>query len=92
MKDTLQIQLLREVDKKFNNLDDVEGEIESLFNHLKYYFPEFIPPRIITTTSMVDYRNKVIVTDTIALISLDTYLGSDHEFYDGIQKYIDCRR
>lgn len=88
MKDTLQIQLLREVDKKFNNLDDVEGEIESLFNHLKYYFPEFIPPRIITTTSMVDYRNKVIVTDTIALISLDTYLGSDHEFYDGIQKYI----
>ena len=88
MKDTLQLQLFDEVEKVFLNFDEIENKIESLCNHLKYYFPEFNPPRVITTTSMVDYRNKVIVTDTIALISLDTYLGRDHEFYSGIQNYI----
>ncbi|TBN02707.1 gliding motility lipoprotein GldB [Hyunsoonleella flava] len=88
MKDTLQQELIHEVENKFQTFDDVELEIETLFNHLKYYFPEFHPPRIITTTSNVDYRNKVIVTDTIALIALDTYLGKDHFFYEGIQKFI----
>lgn len=88
MQDTLQRQLFAEVNKVFSNMDVTKMEIESFFNHLKYYIPEFDTPRIITTTSDVDYRNKVIVTDTIVVISLDTYLGSNHEFYQGIQLYI----
>ncbi|WP_111306745.1 gliding motility lipoprotein GldB [Confluentibacter sediminis] len=88
LNDTLQKQLFFEVEKAFPNFDESEQEIESLFNHLKYYFPAFKVPRVITTTSDVDYRHKVIVTDTIDIISLDTYLGSDHEFYQGIQQYI----
>ena len=87
-KDSLQRELFLEVEKAFPDFEDVELEIESLFNHLKYYFPEFKLPRVITTTSMVDYRNKVILTDTIVLLSIDTYLGSQHKFYAGIQKYI----
>ncbi|MGZ0017743.1 gliding motility lipoprotein GldB [Yeosuana sp. AK3] len=87
-KDTLQIKLLQEVAKIYPKINEQETEIEKLFQHLKYYFPEFKIPRIIATTSFVDYRNRVIVTDTISLISLDCYLGSDHEFYQGIQKYI----
>ncbi|MCB4809645.1 gliding motility lipoprotein GldB [Tamlana sp. 62-3] len=86
--DTLQRQLFYEVNKTFGDFNESQVEIESLFNHLKYYFPEFYPPRVITTTNDVDYRNKVIVTDTIAVLSLDTYLGNDHEFYGGIQKFI----
>lgn len=87
-QDTLQIKLFEEVSKAFPNIDEQQNEINSLFQHIKFYFPEFNPPRIITTTSLVDYRNKIILTDTIALISIDTYLGSDHEFYQGIQKFI----
>lgn len=86
--DTIQIQLFDEVDKTFKNDDEIEAEMESLFNHLKYYFPEFNPPRVITVTNSVDYRDSIIVTDTIALIALDNYLGSDHHFYGSIPKYI----
>lgn len=86
--DSLQQVLFKEVDDTFSSIKDTEAEIESLFNHLKYYFPEFNPPRVITTTNDVDYRNRVVVTDTIVVVSLDTYLGSDHEFYGGIQKFI----
>lgn len=87
-QDTLQKQLFSEVAKMFLNMDETELEIESLFNHLKYYFPKFHTPRIITTTSDVDYRNRIFVTDTIAVIALDTYLGSNHEFYENIPKYL----
>lgn len=86
-EDTLQVQLFYEVGKTFADFEDLEFEIEDLFNHLRYYFTEFNPPRIITVTNDVDYRNKVIVTDTIAVIALDTYLGSHHEFYGAIPKY-----
>lgn len=87
-KDTFQIQLFDQVNKVFGDFKETELEIESLFNHIKYYFKEFNPPRIITTTSYVDYRNSVIVTDTIAVIALDAYLGANHEFYGNIQKFI----
>lgn len=88
INDTLQQQLNIEVENAFADDSSFEDEIQSLFQHLKYYFKIFKSPRIITVTSDVDYRNKTIVTDTIVLIALDTYLGEDHEFYRGIHNYI----
>jgi gliding motility-associated lipoprotein GldB len=88
MNDTLQQQLFNEVDKTFGNFDKEANEIRSLFQHLKYYEKTFKVPRVITLTNYVDYRNKTIVTDTIALIALDNYLGESHEFYSDIPKYL----
>ncbi|WP_397363624.1 gliding motility lipoprotein GldB [Olleya sp. R77988] len=88
MKDTLQLELSNETIKKFPELKNETKDIKKLFQHIKYYFPSFKTPRVITTTSDVDYRNKVIVTDTIAIVELDTYLGKDHFFYEGLQTYI----
>jgi gliding motility-associated lipoprotein GldB len=88
INDTIQQELRQETQRVFSELNDENKDITKLFQHLKYYFPEFKTPRVITITSEVDYRNKVIVTDTIDLISLDTYLGSDHKFYGSIQKYL----
>lgn len=88
MRDTLQVQLANEVNKSFSKFEDTKSEIELLFQHLKYYFPEFKTPRVISVTSNVDYRNRVIVTDSIVLIALDNYLGKDHEFYQSIPQYI----
>lgn len=88
IKDTLQQELHKETKKKFPKGLKEKEEIKQLFQHLKYYYPTFKTPRVITATSSVDYRNKVVVTDTIMLISLDTYLGKDHFFYEGIQKFI----
>ncbi|TYB78242.1 gliding motility lipoprotein GldB [Bizionia myxarmorum] len=88
MQDTLQQQLMAETSRVFKDFSAEKDDILKLFQHLKYYFPEFKTPRVITSTSNVDYRNKVIATDTIVLISIDTYLGKDHEFYLGIQNYL----
>lgn len=88
LKDSLQIELSKEVKTKFENLREVKDEMKSLFQHLKYYDRSFKVPRVITVTSDVDYRNKTIVTDTIVLIALDTYLGEEHHFYEGIQRFV----
>lgn len=88
MQDTIQIELSNETNTIFNDFENVKSEIVQLFKHLKYYFPEFKIPRVITVTSNVDYRNKVIVTDSIVLIALDNYLGEEHEFYGGIPQYL----
>ncbi len=88
MTDSLQQELADEVKATFSNFNQEQEAIESLFQHLKYYDKTFTVPRVITVTSDVDYRNKTIVTDTIVLISLDTYLGTEHHFYEGIQKFL----
>lgn len=88
MNDTIQLEINREVAKEFPDFSETKDELRSFFQHLKYYFPEVEIPRVITLTSEVDYRNKVIWEDNLLLISLDTYLGEDHHFYTGVQEYI----
>lgn len=88
MNDTLQNQLENEVLKQFPNDADLREVLVPLFQHIKYYFPTFEPPLVVSTTSDVDYRNKIILADSLLILSLDTYLGSDHRFYEGIEKYI----
>lgn len=87
LNDTLQIQLHKEVNETFEDFPE-RADIISLFQHLSHYYKEFKTPRVITVTSDVDYRNKTIVTDSIVIIALDTYLGEEHEFYSGIQQYL----
>ncbi|RCW94097.1 gliding motility lipoprotein GldB [Winogradskyella arenosi] len=81
LNDTLHDEILTEVNRKYANFDKTSSELKSLFQHLKYYDPVFSVPRVVTLTNYVQYRDKVVVTDTIALIALDNYLGEDHRFY-----------
>jgi gliding motility-associated lipoprotein GldB len=88
LRDTLQLQLNKEVMTAFKDFSSVKAELEKLFKYVTYYTPEIAIPEVITVTSYVDYNRKVIYADSLLLISLDTYLGENHTFYEGIQQYI----
>ncbi|MFD2516482.1 gliding motility lipoprotein GldB [Salinimicrobium flavum] len=88
MTDTIQLELNEAVAARFPDLDQTEKELHELFQHIKYYFPEARIPEVVTLTSDVDYRNKVVWTGDLLLIALDTYLGAEHPLYVGIQDYI----
>lgn len=88
LKDTIQQELFQEVNKTFNDFSEVELDIYKLFQHLKYYDKTFNEPRFITVTNNVRYRESVVVTDTITLVALDNYLGSEHHFYANIPEYL----
>lgn len=88
MNDSIQKEINVEVAKEFSDMGDVEQELHSLFQHIKYYFPDTELPEVITLTSDVDYRSQVVWSQGLLLIALDTYLGTEHHFYEGIQEYI----
>ncbi len=75
-------ELHDEVQKKFPDNKMLEDELQDVFRHMKYYFPDFNKPEVVTLISEMDYENKVIYTDSLVLISLDLYLGKDHKFYE----------
>ena len=88
MQDTLQQQLFEEVIKKYPSEERLQQNLEDLFKHIKYYFSQFNAPLVITTTSDVDYHDKIILADDLLILKLDTYLGSNHFFYQDIANYV----
>ena len=87
-RDSIQTLLHAEIKKVYPSLDPVKEELVSLYKHIKYYFPQIQDPHVVTVVNNVDYQSKTIFTDSLLIISLDTYLGSDNPLYEGIPKYI----
>ncbi|MFY8009507.1 MAG: gliding motility lipoprotein GldB [Flavobacterium sp.] len=73
--------LYAEVQKKFPDFNKQTTEIEDLFKHFKYYFPETVMPKIYTVIAEMDYHNKAIYADDKLIIALELYLGKSHQFY-----------
>jgi len=88
MQDSLHQVMAEEIDQEFSDFQQDTLAIYQLFQHVKYYFPEFNSPKIVTVNSDVDYKNRIIYADTLLLVGLDNYLGEEHEFYKGIQQFI----
>ncbi|MFV8368282.1 gliding motility lipoprotein GldB [Flavobacterium sp. LB2R40] len=81
MQDPIWRELYSEVQKKYTDFEPVKVELELLFKHIKYYFPQTKTPKIITIISEMDYNNKAIYADSLVIVSLELYLGKNHKFY-----------
>lgn len=81
MQDPLWRELYTEVQKKYKDFEPVKVELETLFKHIKYYFPKTKTPKVITIIAEMDYKNKAIYADSLVVISLELYLGKNHKFY-----------
>jgi gliding motility-associated lipoprotein GldB len=75
-------ELYTEVEKKYSNFEPQTAKIETLFKHIKYYFPKTKTPKVYTIIAEMDYQNKVIYAKNMLIISLEMYLGKDHKFYE----------
>ncbi len=89
MNDTLFLSVKKQVDSVFPSLETLKPQFLNLFRHIKYYFPAFKEPEIVTIYSDWNYMNKVIYADSLMLVSLDNFLGKDNPVYrGGIPLYI----
>lgn len=88
MNDEDELHLYEASQKEFEDFTEQKEKLTSLFKHVKYYYPKFVEPKVITILSNIDYDNKVIYADSLLFISLDSYLGVDHEVYEDYPKYI----
>ena len=87
MHDPIWREVYTEVQKKYADFGPEKKVLETLFKHIKYYFPETKTPRVITVISEMDYNTKVIYADSLVIVSLELYLGKNHKFYQ-FPKYL----
>lgn len=76
-----------EVSKQFPDNSKFEDDLEMIVSRIKYYFPEEKTPRVITLVNEVLIDKKAFYTNDLILISLDTYLGKNHKFYEPFAEY-----
>lgn len=90
-KDTLFQELNHQVNTVFtpSDLEKINEDLIRFFQHVKYYFPEQSARKeVITLITEVDMQTKAVYADSLVFISLDTYLGQEHKFYQGFAKYL----
>lgn len=85
--DSLLQVLYTKTQKVFGDFKEEHKAIEKLFRNVKYYYPNFKEPTLVTLISNLDMENQVIYADTLLLVSLDTYLGKETDFYNNYPDY-----
>ena len=78
--------LLAETQRVFGNGDELKKQFTEAFKNLKYYYPDFNPPKIETTISGLE--TDVMVTDSLVIIGLDYFLGDGAKFRPNMYEYI----
>ena len=85
--DSLQLALYEQI-KSISN-SDIHDQLTPFMEGLPRVFENTgVPKKVITITSDVDYNNKVILNDSMALIAIDNFLGVNHHMYEGIAFYL----
>lgn len=87
MNDPFLRKLYAEAQKQYPDVKGLEEDFEDLFRHIKFYYPDFHDPEVITLVSD-DNEVRSIYTDSIVLVPLSLYLGSDNYLYEGLPNYI----
>lgn len=83
-----EVELYEETKKIYKDFSSIERDLISLFQHVKYYYPNFMIPEVVTVNSNIDYDYRIIYNKKQLIISLDAYLGKEHPFYNDYPDYI----
>ena len=85
--DSTRKEIFNKTDSVFKNFKSVENGVKKIFTNTKNFFPNFKSPKLITLNNGIDYKYKIIDSDSIILISLDCYLG-ENILYNNIPAHI----
>jgi gliding motility-associated lipoprotein GldB len=78
--------LLLETKRVFGDLTALKSEFDEAFRNIKYYYPEYTPPKIQTVISGLD--TDMFVSDSLIVVGLDFYLGKDGRFRPKMYDYL----
>jgi hypothetical protein len=78
--------LLKETRRVFGDGSDLESKFREAFANLKYYYPDFNPPKVKTLITGLD--TDLFVTDSLILVSLDFFLGPDATYRPKTYDYL----
>ena len=78
--------LLNETHRVFGDLSELKSQFKEAFANLKFYYPDFVPPKIQTVISGLD--NDLFVSDSLIIVSLDYYLGAGAKYRPDVYAYL----
>ncbi|MBN8576215.1 MAG: gliding motility lipoprotein GldB [Cytophagales bacterium] len=78
--------LLVATKKVFGNGTELQAEFNQAFTNLKYYYPDFQPPKI--QTIITGLQTDLFVTDTLIVVGLDYYLGKGAAYRPNMYEYM----
>ncbi len=76
--------LLTDTRKVFSDFDEIEKEFEQAFRFVKYYFPDFKPPKIYTNISgfgAFGFGQDIFLTEDFIVIGLDYFSGPSATYF-----------
>lgn len=68
-----------ETQKAYPTTDTIKSQLEEVFRHYRFYFPQRHVPAVVTMVS--GYNYAVVTPDSTLAIGLEMYLGSNCKFY-----------
>jgi hypothetical protein len=78
--------LALETKRVFGDLSTLKAEFTQAFTNIKYYYPDFTPPKVQTLISGLD--TDLFVSDSLIIVSLDFYLGQGAKFRPKLYDYL----
>lgn len=78
--------LLQETRAVFGDGSALKDEFRRAFANIKYYYPDFQPPKVKTLITGLD--TDMFVSDTLVLISLDFFLGPGAKYRPQTYEYL----
>lgn len=78
--------LLIDTKQVFGDLSELNDQLEIAFTNLTYYYPNFQPPRI--QTVITGMESDIYVSDSLVIIGLDYYLGSNARYKPNMYDYM----
>lgn len=70
--------LVMETHRVFGDASKLKQEFTQAFANIKYYYPDFQPPKI--QTMITGFEKDIYVSDTLIIVGLDYYLGPDAKY------------
>lgn len=78
----------KQVKEVYYDTEELEENIQKVFKHVAYYYPEYKIPRLATYVS--GFNQSIVITENFIAVGLDKYLGENCKLYDmlSVQKYL----
>ena len=78
--------LLQDTKKVFGDLSELKNEFQQAFANIKYYYPDFYPPKIITVITGLE--TDLYVSDSLVIVGLDYFLGAKAKYKPNMYEYM----
>lgn len=83
LNDPYMLEVLDEVNARFDDLSAIENELEQAFRHYQYYFPGNPVPEVYTFISAFNFA-AITYDSTHVGFGVDMYLGKDFKYYPSL--------